>query len=373
MSAGIISQYGFLFQKYVFIDTVINHASVELFFTYEGVDDIDITHDMDEGLVMVSSSKDTYMQVKSGNVTKECWAKVIGNWILTGNTKTGSFVLISENELGFDITDESTVESVCKYFENGKSERKNAIARKVNDILLKDKNRYEVKEIIKELSLKCNVVVKSLDDIITDLCQKIMETYCSDIKVYNRAKKSRAERLVEYIKAEIDDAIKEKKKYILTFTNLMDIVGRVRSEISDDKYTVDTAALKKRKKKEAETLVENSELREIHQLRLVRDDTEFVTKELINELLYKEFREVYVENGIEISNIEDIAYTNYQDTLFDFDGKPTPKEVFRNTTQKEIYSRIMDNSPIYRHGCYVYLTSKEIEEDKQISWGDDNE
>lgn len=43
MSDGITSQYGFLYQKYVFMNTAISHASMDLFFTYEGVDDIDVT------------------------------------------------------------------------------------------------------------------------------------------------------------------------------------------------------------------------------------------------------------------------------------------------------------------------------------------
>ena len=43
MSDGIISQYGFLFQRYAFIENVINNAAMNLFFTYEGVDDIDVS------------------------------------------------------------------------------------------------------------------------------------------------------------------------------------------------------------------------------------------------------------------------------------------------------------------------------------------
>ena len=52
---------------------------------------------------------------------------------------------------------------------------------------------------------------------------------------------------------------------------------------------------------------------------------------------------------------------------------PAAEDVFKRTTDKEIHSSIMQNSPIYRKGCYVYLTGDEIEADKQISWGKEDE
>lgn len=374
MLDGIIAQYGFLFQKYVFIDTVISHASMNLFFTYEGVDDIDINNHVDgENIALVSTSKNTYLQVKSGTVSKECWAKVLGNWILTDDCKEGAFSLICENELGFDIGDENTIETVYKYFENGSSKDKRAVAKRVYEKLFKDNSEDEIKKLISDITTDCSIRVCSMDSIIDDLCQKISETYCTDIKVYERAKQSRTERILIYLMAEIDEAIQDKNKYTLTFPKLMDIVGKVKNEISDDKYIVDTSDIKKKKKKDVEVLLKDSNLREICQLRLVKNDPGFIARELVNELLYKEFRDVYADGGIEVSNIEADAYANYQDTIFELDTTPTPKEVFVNTTKKKLHSSIMPDSPIYRNGCYVYLTGDEADDEKQITWGVENE
>ena len=374
MLDGIIAQYGFLFQRYVFIDTVISHASMDLFFTYEGVDDIDINNYVDgENIALVSTSKNTYLQVKSGTVSKECWAKVLGNWILTDDCKEGAFSLICENDLGFDIGDENTIETVYKYFENGSSKDKRAVAKRVYEKLFKDNSEDEIKKLISDITKDCSIRVSPMDSIIEDLCQIISETYCTDIKVYERAKKSRTERILIYLMAEIDEAIQDKNKYTLTFQKLMDIVGKVKNEISDDKYIVDTSDIKKKKKKDVEALLKDSNLREIRQLRLVKNDTGFIARELVNELLYKDFRDVYADGGIEVSNIEADAYANYQDTIFEIDTTPTPKEVFINTTKKEIHSSIMPDSPIYRNGCYVYLTGDEADDEKQITWGAENE
>lgn len=82
MSAGIASQYGFLYQKHVFIKTVLEEAGMGKHFVYEGVDDIDVPES--DSIMGVSPSDGTLIQVKSGMVSKSCWAKVLCNWLLVG-------------------------------------------------------------------------------------------------------------------------------------------------------------------------------------------------------------------------------------------------------------------------------------------------
>jgi hypothetical protein len=374
MSDGIISQYGFLFQRLVFLDIAISHASMERFFTYEGVEDIDVSQSGNvEDLAMVAQSKECYIQVKSGTVNKTCWAKVLGNWLLVDGYENSTFTLVCENELDFDISESSTIDAVYSYFDGGKTMKKSSIARRVYDKFILNNDEASVKQIITNLSNKCEVYAISLDEVSARISQKVSDTYCKDIKVYDKAKSIRVQRLIEYFMTEIDSAIKNKKAYTLTFPKMMELIGRVTLEISDNKYTVDITAIKKRKQKEAEDLVSNSGIREVRQLKLVKDDPGFVAGELVKELLYKDFREVYVDGGVVVSNIEDNAYTNYQDALLELDDSPSARQVFMQTTRKEIESSIMDNSPIYRNGCYVYLTGEEAESSKKISWGDEDE
>ena len=374
MSDGITSQYGFIFKRYAFIENVISNAAMNLFFTYEGVDDIDVSDakavDM---LAMASASNNRYIQVKSGTVSKDCWSKVIGNWILTDDYQNAIFILLCENELDFNVNDAEIIDFVYCYFEKGASKSKKSIAKKVNDKIFEDNDENAIKEIIRELSQRCTITNRSFDELKEELLKTFTDTYCTDVKIYEKAKERRFERFIEYIVAEIDAAIEKKKKYTITFQKLMDIVNRVRAEISDNKYTIETVEIKKRKKKEAEMLMRDRSIREIKQLLLVQNNSAFVMGELVKELLYKDFRDVYADGGIEISNIEDIAHTNYEDALLEFDETPTPKEVFVKTTRKPIESSILDNSSIYRNGCYVFLTGDDIDPDLQISWGEDNE
>ena len=74
MSGGIDSQYGFLFQKYVYILMLLKHMSMDACFTYEGIDDIDI--EKEEPLHSIIISQKSFIQVKSGNINQKCMIKV---------------------------------------------------------------------------------------------------------------------------------------------------------------------------------------------------------------------------------------------------------------------------------------------------------
>ena len=113
MLTGIRSQYGFLYQKYVFIKTVLEKASPDRFFVFEGKDDIDVSEI--ERIISVKVSNETFIQVKSGTVYKECWAKVLGNWLLIDDNKA-EYKVVLEKPLTFEADSDETLEYVCAYF-----------------------------------------------------------------------------------------------------------------------------------------------------------------------------------------------------------------------------------------------------------------
>lgn len=75
MPAGITTQYGFLFQRYIFIKTVLDFIGIDTFFVYEGADDIDVINE--ERIVSIGISNNTYIQVKSGNSFDEIYPSLI--------------------------------------------------------------------------------------------------------------------------------------------------------------------------------------------------------------------------------------------------------------------------------------------------------
>lgn len=110
-------------------------------------------------MIEVSSCEHEYIQVKSGYVSRDCWVKVIGNWILTNDLNAGKFSLLCEKPLSFKCIGEESVEAVYKYFEKGESKNKKSIAKKVNEMLFKKNNENEIKEIIRRISSKCVIKV----------------------------------------------------------------------------------------------------------------------------------------------------------------------------------------------------------------------
>ena len=372
MSAGIASQYGFLYQRYVFIMTVLKKVGVDKFFIYEGKDDIDVSEE--KRIIAMGTSDDSFIQVKSGIVTKDCWAKVLGNWLLVDDGKA-NYELVLENNLSFDVESDDTIDYVCSYFIEGKNKKTTAIA---NQVYMKFVDEVgSLDEILKahfsSLLVRVKRTVISFDKVMAEIESTFKSVYCQDIEKFDMAKKCRAERFIEYIQKEIDSSLKEKKKCIFRYQDFVRIINKVIVEISDNKYIVDTADMKKKKKVQAEKLLTDDRIREIKQLKMVSDRNGFVVDELIKELLYKDFRDVYLEStSTVIANMEDVAYTNFKSARYSLPENVTAKQLFDETVKREIPSPIINNSPIYRNGCYIFLTGDDIDEEKQITWGYEN-
>ena len=370
MSAGITSQYGFLYQRYVFIKLVLDYAGMNRFFVYEGIDDIDVSET--ERIDSVRVSNDVFYQVKSGNVSQACWAKVLGNFLLNDNDNP-TFNVVLEKNLMFDIYDEIVIEDVCDYFVEGESKKASSIANKVYKKFVNgDEDKKSVfKNLINALLPKVSCIVLPFDKLLEQIEESFRSIYCQDILIYDMAKSCRCERFINEIQASINVALEKKTNYALRYQDFVNIVGKVTTEISDQKYTINISEMKKRKRQEAENLMNCGEQREVRQLQLVNPNSGFIVKELVNELLYRDFRSIYSDSKETlISNIEETAHSNFEDTIYSIPDNSEPFKVFANTVDKEIPLSIVDNSPIYRHGCYVFLTSDEIDEDKQITWGD---
>ncbi len=371
MPAGITAQYGFLYQRYAFIKLALDNAGMDRFFVYEGADDIDISEE--NRISAVRGYNNQFVQVKSGTVSRECWAKVIGNWLLIED-ETATYRIILENILNFDFQADDVVSGVVDYFVAGSKKASTSIANKVYKKFLEGKDETVLKERITEMLDQISFDVFSLEQLNASIEETFQSVYCPDIKKYEMAKICRCERFVECVNAEIDEAIKKKKSFTLRYVGFMDIINKVTAEISDGKYVVDIAEMRKRKKPEAEQLINSDTIREVRQLRLVNSNKGFIVKELVNELLYRDLREVYTwSSSTLISNIEETAYSNYEDVLYSLPENAEPRNVFYATVDKDIPLNIVDNSPLYRNGCYVYLTGEEANESRRITWGEEHE
>lgn len=374
-NAGITAQYGFLFQRKAFILFALENAGTKQTFTFEGKDDIEIS--ADESIYSIKATDSSYIQVKSGIISESCFCKVICNWLLLDKTASDAVILFAENQLESRDSD-AIKNAISDYILQGKEKKRSSIAwktyKKFQNLIEKDQVTFS--DIIEKLLQITKIHVCSMDDLDRRLEKVFFDNYCQDITEYELAKSKRLERLISYINQEIDTAVKSKRPCTLLYADLMKMIMKVCDEINDHRYVAKIPELKRRVRSEATRLAEDKAIREVRQLYLVDDRDEFVIDGIVHELLYKDFRDVYIsQKEVEIINLEQNAYENYTTAKFSLDEPESsiPKRIYQRTVEIPIGDSLLPGGSVYRKGCYIFLTGDDISEDSQITWGDYDE
>ena len=374
-NAGITAQYGFLFQRKAFVLFALENTGTKQTFTFEGKDDVEIS--TNECIYSVKTADSNYIQVKSGTVDESCFCKIICNWLLLDKIPSDTLILFAENQLEVPISN-VTKDAILEYILKGKEKKKSSIARKTynkfQDIIETDRDAFL--EIIDRHLQAIKLQVCSMDNLDRRLESAFFDNYCQDITEYELAKSKRLDRFISYINQEIDTALKSKEPCTLLYPDLIKIIMKTCDEINDQRYVAKIPELKKRVKGEATRLVEDNVIREERQLYLVDKHDEFVIDGIVHEMLYKDFRDVYIaQREVEIINLEQNAYENFTTAKFSLDEPESfiPKKVYQRTIETPIGNSLLPDGPVYRKGCYIFLTGEDIDKDSQITWGDYDE
>ena len=374
-NAGITAQYGFLFQRKAFVLFALENTGTKQTFTFEGKDDVEIS--TNECIYSVKKADSNYIQVKSGTVDESCFCKIICNWLLLDKIPSDTLILFAENQLEVPISN-VTKDAILEYILKGKEKKKSSIARKTynkfQDIIETDRDAFL--EIIDRHLQAIKLQVCSMDNLDRRLESAFFDNYCQDITEYELAKSKRLDRFISYINQEIDTALKSKEPCTLLYPDLIKIIMKTCDEINDQRYVAKIPELKKRVKGEATRLVEDNVIREVRQLYLVDKHDEFVIDGIVHEMLYKDFRDVYIaQREVEIINLEQNAYENFTTAKFSLDEPESfiPKKVYQRTIETPIGDSLLPDGPVYRKGCYIFLTGEDIDKDSQITWGDYDE
>lgn len=371
---GIIAQYGFHFQKIVFVYSILSTLSTGNLYTYEGIDDVEISQE-DDPLVQIEVSKEKSndaIQVKSGTVDKDRFCKLVGNWLLSEATKPA---LYTENPITTVSRRVEAVNALVEFFNKGKEQKKTSIANRVFNKYHSDSESDEgLKLAITDVLDNANFLTLSSEELWIKSQELFIKNYCDDIKLFEKAKEERFCRFFDEVNSEIERCMGNKRPCVLGYSDVLNIIFHTREEISDHRYEIDVNAVRKKKKKTAEKLVSEGNSREVRQLLEVNQRQGFVVNEIVKELLYKDFRNIYADslNSKKISSVEAEAYLNHEDTMYEIED-PSPREDFYATTRKDLHSDLMPDSSLYRNGCYVYLTSDDVPEDRKITWGGEAE
>lgn len=372
-NSGLITQYGFEYQKLVFIYYAIQINNTDSII-YEGQDDVEIE---EEKALAKFQTSHSLCQVKSGEITSSILKKILLNWLLKME-QAEHFICISENI--FSLPDESFVDTFTKEIIES-SKRKDALISRVKVKYSTQKNSVDLKADIEKLLSKAEFLSLDVDTLLEESIKKFAELYCADTdsKVVFR---ERYLTLCDNIHKRITQSILKKEKYALSYRELFGEISTVREAITDLKYDIPFTEFKKRSNA-AMTRILASQSDAVRQLKLVFPKNEdAVIHGLTEQMFYEDLRQhfVSINKQQEINDLEYLAKYNYDRTLQDFEGYEdvrTPFKTYRNTIEKPLSSPLPPESSsnflFYRHGCYIHLTDTDIDEDLKIKWGDIND
>lgn len=367
---GIISQFGFEYQKLVFIYKAIQINNDE-YIIYEGEDDIEI--DKEDPISTFETSK--YLcQTKSGNITLPIFKKILLNWLLKLNKYT-RFICISENR--FPSNDESFADIFANEIIKSDNQE-NALISRVKDKYTTQKNIGDLKKDIKMLLSKAEFLTFNLEELVSESIKKFAKLYCEDTS-FEVIGRERYYLLCRTLHEDITESITKKEKYKLSYQKLFSKILRVCNLISDKTYDIDFFEFKKKYKSKIDEIL-NSQSDAVRQLKLVFPcDNQAVINGLTEQVFYEDLRQHFlsINKQEEINTLERVAKYNYDETLQYFVGygiERTPYKTYYVTVNKDLPAPLPSKgSPsfsFYRHGCYIHLTDTGIDKDLKIKWGE---
>lgn len=375
-NAGIIAQAGFEFQKLAFVLQIMS-ISPSNFIVYEGKDDVEISNTYFPIFSINGSTPNTLIQIKSGEIKKITVEKILLNWLLEFDKNTRYYCLIEKDISVNYRSKEFSKDIVRKIISTTKDDK---------SIIKKVKNKYTTINTISDLEANLDSLIqtavfekKSIDELKKATYEAYIENY-AEPGLPEIISESRFEEILCVIRNEISNSMSSKQAYRINHKQLFNIISNIHERISETRYDIEFAEFKSRTNKYNEIIKRNSD--SVKQLKLVYNDDQFIIERLTEQVFYEDLRNHYcnIKKNSEINTLELLAYSNYQDVILDIKQNKydnTPFNVFRETTKKQLHSRLFanesSNNKFYSNGCYIHLTDNEVEKDKKITWGEINE
>lgn len=372
---GVIAQFGFEFQKLVFLHYALQ-LNVFGSVVYEGKDDVELS---DKDYIFSIRQDSRYVQVKSGEITEQTFEKVLCNWLIDYK-KEVDYICFTELPITIDYSSDSFMN--C-FINNIKTKGKRS-----DSLYVKVKKKYDVlndesliRTTLKDLLSQIEIICKSVKDLEEESIGIFIHGYCDDTKIRFLQEK-RFSRLKEKLFSLISNSIIQKEACQLTHGTLFDIASSIKEELTDDHYEENFNQFKKKSKEQVEKILA-SENDSVKQLKLVfHNNPEKIVGGLEEQAFYEDWRAVFIHLNKEndIISLEELAHSNYEDVLNDIEENGetrTPYLTYKRTTSQDLRSKLFSqhssNFKFYNRGCYIHLTDSGIPDNLKIKWGEDND
>lgn len=380
--SGITSYRGFLYQQEIFYDRLLNNLfNGDFEIGFEIADDVNIEYKL-----ATLKYRDNLIQVKSGNLTKEDLFKIFDNWILEtdfSRYQDFNYELISEKKVNLK-TDDQFLEDLKSHIINSKDNDKRSIKRQTYDKIIG--LGYDEKQLVDYLKhvrdtyiitdcYDIKDVKKNQFDLFDDKC-------CNDIdNNLSVPKKERFKYIKQKIFEELVNKVETGSGYIIASGRFIKYWGESCQKFGNEKFEPDFIEFKNNKNVEFNiNEILNDNKLEVKQLKLAERTEQQIYEDILKELFYRKLIDYYKElDNNKVLMTHEEAKDNYVSAIDELElneRDKTPKNIYIVTTNKEIKSEIIStsgSSKFLQKGCYIHMTSEEVDESLRIRWGDLND
>ena len=366
---GINSQFGFEYQKTVFLNVMLKNMASGVKFGYEYLDDLSFS--TDDNLTGTRINNSILIQCKTGEVKFETLIHVFSNWLAIN--LQSEYYLYSEKVITCKKDFPAILRKLCnmvKEYEITSKSNKNSILYKVKskyNLLTSFSDLLNLARDLKKIYSSHRIVENDYDSLENECREVFIEKECKGL-LYDSPKNKRYESFSDKIFLKIRESILKRESFDFDFTDYSRLKEDVCQRINDNKYELDFFTFKKGKEG---LLDELKQTREGVFLSKIYFNDELIAKLLISKLYYQDMRNFYIDakKDNDVFTAEDSAHTNY---LEEFEDDNNFKNVFKKTIDKKIESKIIVNQT-YNKGCYIYLSSDDaLSNDYYIDWCGEN-
>lgn len=367
--SGIYSQFGFEYQKEVFINSLLMYFKSGTKAFYERDDDVSIG-EYDEKLTKTICDSDRLIQCKSGTISHDILVHVFCNWLLAFDNQK-EFVLFLENKIDFTYSEQSIKDSLIskiKNYPNGKKSNCRAILYKLKEKYY-DKSTFTIKpELISDLACVYkvfNVNIKSSKELYESSKKKFTAEYSATLEIES-AKNLRFDTFRDNIYILIRDELLKKNYIEIEYKDYWRIIEKSIHEVTDQLYNPSFIEFHKKHIDKIETIKKVLK-RETDFFEKIGLDDKYIINLLINEMYYKLVKDHYVciKQSDLTSLAESIAKENYTRTKIQI--QHDIQNLFITTINQEIKAKIILNSKM-QTGCYIFLSGDDADDEYFIDW-----
>lgn len=370
-TSGITSLAGFAFQIKVFCSYASKLRDSQQI-EFESIDDIATNkkvkaNNLDTVNGKIQFSDYRSIQVKHTTLSDDLAKRVLMNWILLESSSLciEKYILVTDvNYDNIDLLQTINIDSFIQEVLNSDKKR-NATISKVKEIFQRQ-NKSENKKNIENVIKKHKFCPIDVDEELDKNFMTLFFKAANSVVYYQRL-----EEFVSRITNKIFKSVLLSQPYVLTYDNFIKIINDINQNFTVnvslpsyiDFRNINPIDLSK---------IEIANSREYKQLLHCNVSENTIRRHLLHEQYYRKIRNNYIDACLnsKCENIEVTAYENFEEVKEDLQDRneDNPKNRLKETTKA---SNSYAESNQIREGVCIYLTSKNIDKNIQISWKDE--